>query len=294
MNLTDNKLTCLIELKRIDLDLERLRRSSESVIQRMVTSLKNQGQLTPLVLAQTDHQPLLIDGFKRYRAAERLSIKELNVVILDRGQSKIKALVYLLNRTGNFSVIEEALLIRELVEVDGLSQVEAAILLERHKAWVNRRLMLIRQLAPEIVADAQLKLIPPGSLSSLARLPVCNQVDFTAAIQRDGLETQEIQQLVDLFVKTNDPGIRQYLLKNPRQTLARVRDQRKAVKTDIPTIVTRLWSLLDALEKGTVSVPETSLKPETRIEIQTALNAIKTNLSRIQSGLLGACHEKVD
>jgi len=47
----------------------------------------------------------------------------------------------------------EALVVWELLEIEGLNQVEAADLLERHKSWVCRRLSMIRSLAPEIIHD---------------------------------------------------------------------------------------------------------------------------------------------
>jgi len=39
-------------------------------------------------------------------------------------------------------MITEATLIRDLIEVEWLNQMETAVLLERHKSWVCRRLQL--------------------------------------------------------------------------------------------------------------------------------------------------------
>lgn len=116
-------------------------------------------------------------------------------------------------------MISEALLIRDLVEVEGLSQSETAILLDRHKSWVSRRLMMIRALAPGVVDDIKLKLLPPGVGSSLARLPHCNQTDFSAAIIKHGLRPKEVSSLVDLWCKAKQPAVRQCLLESPRQAL---------------------------------------------------------------------------
>jgi len=47
-----------------------------------------------------------------------------------KSDSEAKALIYLLNRSKGFSMITEAILVRDLVEVEGLNQVEAGVLLE--------------------------------------------------------------------------------------------------------------------------------------------------------------------
>ena len=55
----------------------------------------------------------------------------------------VKAAVYGLNRVGHhLQELEEAWLVQALVREDGLSQVEAAELLGRHKSWACRRLAL--------------------------------------------------------------------------------------------------------------------------------------------------------
>jgi len=114
-------------------------------------------------------------------------------------------MMYLMNRTVRISFIQEAMLIRELVDQDGLKQTEVAGLLDHHKSWVNRRLMIIRGLAPEILEDLSLELLPPGSAAVLARVALRNQGDFSAAIQRHGLNLKEIHVLTDIWCKTKEP-----------------------------------------------------------------------------------------
>ncbi len=154
----------------------------------MVHSLEKRGQLTPVVTARDGNSLVLIDGFKRQMAAEILGLKSLMLITLPSEGALMKAHMYLLNRKNGFSMIEEAMLIRELVEVDGLMQVEVAAMLERHKSWVSRRLEMVRRLAPQIVEDIKLGLMPPGSAISLARLPESNQADLDSTIQRHKLE----------------------------------------------------------------------------------------------------------
>jgi len=87
-------------------------------------------------------------GFKRYRAAEKLGIVFLNAVLIEVDQKQVKTMLYHLNRSGAFSMIQEALLVRELIEIDGMTRNEAGLLLDRHKSWISRRLDMIRHPFP--------------------------------------------------------------------------------------------------------------------------------------------------
>jgi len=216
-----------VNLEQLSLDLERLHRPNAACINKMEQSIKRQGLITPIVVYQKDTKYMLIDGFKRVRACKNMGWKSLSAVDIQADNHQAKAMVYLMNQTGSFSTIQEALLIKELVEYDGLSQKEVSILLDRHKSWVSRRLEMIRNLQDEVIDSFLMGLIPPGVGPSLARIPLCNQGDFVVAIQKDQLTPNEIHQLVDIFCKTNDPGIKNSILKSPRQSLSFIKKESK-------------------------------------------------------------------
>ena len=121
---------------------------------------------------------MVVDGFKRIQAARDLGMDSLKATWLSADATQAKAMMYLMNRSGSFSIIQQALLVRELVDTDGLSQKEVASMLERHKSWVNRRLLMIRRLTPEIIEDLKLELLPPY---------VRSDTGAVAAVQPDGL-----------------------------------------------------------------------------------------------------------
>ena len=214
-----------IRLNQFDLDFERFRRPKESLVKKMIQSLKQQGQLSPVIVSPKNSNFLMVDGFKRYQAAITLGWKSLNAIDIETDNQRAKAMVYLMNQSSSFNMIQEAILIKELVELDGLTQNETAILLGRHKSWISRRLDIIRRLTPEVIETILIELIPDGAVSSLARIPACNQVDFSCAIQNHQLEPNEIRLLTDIFCKTSDPGIRKSILKSPREALQIVKKQ---------------------------------------------------------------------
>lgn len=211
--------TYRVSVDELDLGLKHLHTPSQDAVEGMAASLKKRGQISPVIASIELGRLVLVDGFKRHGAASLIGLDQLVVMTVGTGSPYTKALTYLMNRGKGFSLVEEALLTRELVEVDGLKQVEVASLLDHHKSWVHRRLDLIRSLAPEIVEDLKLNLIPPGSASSLARLPKHNQTDWSLVIETHRLRSREISELVDLWCKAADPSQKKYLLEFPRQAL---------------------------------------------------------------------------
>ena len=194
-----------IAMDQMDLRFLQLRSPTALAIRNMAHSMEKRGQLTPVVLVGEEKPYILIDGFKRYWAAQSLGLESLKAILIDVDLTKAKSMMYLMNRTVRLSFIQEAMLIRELVDQDGLKQTEVAELLDHHKSWVNRRLMIIRRLAPEILEDLRMELLPPGAVAVLARVALCNQGDFSAAIQRHGLCLKDIHLLTDIWCKTKEP-----------------------------------------------------------------------------------------
>lgn len=232
-------------------------------ITRMAAALKQQGQISPVMV--TDR--ILIDGFTRFEAAKKLGLARIQAMDLDMDLIRAKAMIFVLNRRKKHSIIQEAALVRELVHKDGLSQTETAVLLNRHKSWVSRRLLLITSLAPEVIKDIQLELVPPGSGVHLARLHTSNQADLSAAIQSHGLSIAQVRTLIDLWVKAGDTQIKSFLPANPKLAISQYEKEQKTCK-----IFTGLWKMLRALEK--------ELGQEEAV--QAALTRIKSNLEILE------------
>lgn len=206
-------------LDALDLSLGRLRLFPESVVRKMSESIQSRGQLTPLVAAERPEGLILIDGFVRRMAASRLGLEELLVEVVELSDIEMKAQVYLRNRDRGLMLLEECRLVHELNRVDGLSQVEIAALLERHKSWACRRLSLYRALSPNLRDDGELQGLGSGSIRRLALLPHRNQEELLAVVLRERLGPKEAGTLFDLWAKTQSRSGRQYLLEQPREAI---------------------------------------------------------------------------
>ena len=111
----------------------------------MAGALTRYGQLSPLAVFIKDDTIEVLDGFKRLEAARSLSgFTELQSRRLSLDEREAKAAILALNSTsGRVKELEEAWVVQSLVREDGLSQLEAAELLGRHRSWVCRRLALL-------------------------------------------------------------------------------------------------------------------------------------------------------
>ena len=144
-----------LSLEEIDLRYGRYRLSVLEADETMARSLRRYGQIAPLVVCLREEVPVLIDGFKRLRSSRGLKgFSRLLARRIEVDERGAKAAMYGLNRTGrHFGDLEEAWLVQALVREDGLSQVEVAVLLGRHKSWVCRRLAMMEKLAPAAQED---------------------------------------------------------------------------------------------------------------------------------------------
>lgn len=185
----------------------------------MARSLRQYGQASPVVVCLRDGRAELLDGFKRRAAAALVPLRTLSVRVIEADEAMAKAAIYGLNRQGSQpSVLEEAWIVHALVREDGLTQVQAAELLDHHKSWVNRRLALLERLCEEARGELQLGLLAPSLARQLARLPVGNQSAVLAAARREALTAAEARGVIDLLGSASVEQER-FILEKPREAL---------------------------------------------------------------------------
>lgn len=187
----------------------------------MAGSLSRYGQISPLAVCLREERPEVLDGFKRVAAAKTLSAVsslEARLVVVD--EPTAKAIIVGLNGVGGrMKELEEAWIVQALVREDGLSQLQVAELLERHKSWVCRRLALLERLSEECREDLRLGLLSPTMARQLTRLPAGNQAEVVAATRREHLTAAEVHAVVDLIVACTGRAQVEFILHEPRRAL---------------------------------------------------------------------------
>jgi len=203
----------------------RYRLSAPEVQEAMVRSLQRYGQIAPMVVCLREEKPEVIDGFKRLAAARTMpDFPRLSARRVEMDERGAKAAIYGLNCVGRRpQELEEAWIVSALVREDGLSQVEVADLLGRHKSWVCRRLALLEKLSPQAREDLRLGLLSPYAARQLTRLPAGNQPELLAVARRESLSTEELRGVVDLLLASVSREKEEYVLAPPREALRQAR-----------------------------------------------------------------------
>lgn len=154
-----------VELHRLELRFAATRVSDARAVQRLVQSIDACGQLIeciavgePRPLPEGDDEaaaaPLvLIDGYRRVAALRKLGRDTARVECWSCTVAQALARVLAGSRSRAFTAVEEALLLRDLVNDHRLSQREAARQCGRDVSWVQRRLQLLGEV-PEAVLQA--------------------------------------------------------------------------------------------------------------------------------------------
>ena len=149
-----------VEISSFDLRYEGYRMKSPTAEKTLLTSILENGIREPLQGVDIDtpesteslESRILLNGFKRYRCAKKLSIDIVPYSSL--GNDEAFGIITLLRiaNSKNLTILEQAKLIDELNKVHKLSVDQMAQLLEKSKGWVSMRLGLIEQMS-EIVME---------------------------------------------------------------------------------------------------------------------------------------------
>ena len=245
-----------LALERFDERLRRYRLVQPQVERKMTQSLQRYGQISPLVVCLQEGDWVLIDGFKRLHAARGMKgLSQLQARRMDLDEQGAKAAIYNLNRIGQRpQELEESWIVQALVREDGLSQVEAARLLGRHKSWVNRRLAMLERLCEAAVEELRVGLLTPALARQLTRLPRGNQAAALQTAREASLTSRELSGVVDLLLASSTREQTAFVLGDPRRALRQSEqgcvhfwDPRLSVAGN--RIAKRLALLLDCLAK---------------------------------------------
>jgi ParB-like chromosome segregation protein Spo0J len=178
-------------MERLDLDLHRLdlrfagaRVPEPRAVERLARSIEHWGQIVPcIVVAERSEAPwVLVDGYRRIAALRRLGRDTARVECwaCDLAEALVRVLARAEGRA--FAALEEALLMRDLIQGLGLSQHEVARRCGRDVSWVNRRLALLSALP-----DGAMAAVCRGDLSSWAAARVVSPLARANAEHADRL-----------------------------------------------------------------------------------------------------------
>ena len=188
-----------VDLHRLELRFEGTRIMDVPAVQRLVNSIEERGQMVACIAAaeEPEGSMVLIDGYRRVAALKRLGMDTALVQCwhCPVGAALAQMLAYSLSRV--FDPIEEALMLRELIDRHGLNQREATLQCARDVSWVQRRLVLLGALPQELVQAVRSGRVSSWAaariLAPLARANNEHASRLLRKLEQDRMSTRELQ-----------------------------------------------------------------------------------------------------
>ena len=140
-----------LEFHQLDRRWEHLRVRHPARQRRLLASLAEAGQQTPIVVVAVEGQAdryLVIDGYKRLAALQQLGRDTVEAVIWPMSEAEALVLDRSLRFSEHETALEQGWLLAELEQRYGYGQEELARRFDRSLSWVSRRLALVA-LLPE-------------------------------------------------------------------------------------------------------------------------------------------------
>jgi ParB/RepB/Spo0J family partition protein len=208
-----------IEIGELDRKYAPLRIADPARQSRLTASISEHGQQTPVLVVPRDAAGyVLIDGYRRVAALEALARDVVEAQVLSLSEPEALILSHRFEATRLRSALEEAWLLRELVEVHGRSQPELALALQRSVSWVSRRLALVRALPESIQSAVRRGQIPAqAAMKFLVPLARAKCDDATRLVERLEDRRISVRQVETLYLgwKRGDREQRQRLIDRP-------------------------------------------------------------------------------
>jgi len=210
-----------VEFHQLDRHWEHLRIRNPARQRRLLASLAEAGQQTPIVLVAAEGQAnryVVIDGYKRIAALEQLGRDTVEAVAWPMSEAAAVLLDRSLHMSEQETALEVGWLLTELEQRFGYSLDELARRFDRSVSWVSRRLALVEVL-PEaiqqqvregkVLAQVALKFLVPVARQSLGD---CQRM--AAIFAHHHCDTREAGQLYAAW-RQGSPAIRKRILDDP-------------------------------------------------------------------------------
>jgi hypothetical protein len=221
-----------VEISSFDLRYEHCRLRSKVTEKALLSSMLDQGIRDPLLGVETEGGcRILLDGFKRYRCAKKLSIGIVPYHCL--GNDEVFGIVELIriSNAKSLSILEQARLIDELKTNHRMSASEIARLLEKSKAWVSVRAGITNEMSKCVAENIFGGKFPVYSfMYTLRQFMRINSVkkeeidDFVKSVSGKGLSIRDIETLATGYFKGGEDIRQQIRNGNIRWGLSLLKD----------------------------------------------------------------------
>jgi ParB family transcriptional regulator, chromosome partitioning protein len=220
-----------VEIDSLDLRYAKLRARRPVVEKRLLASLEDAGQQSPVIVvaAKEPGRWVLIEGRKRVRALKRLKADAVKAVVWELAPGEALIAAYQLQDGTGWNVVEEGFLVWELVR-GGLSLAEVGRRLKRSKGWVSGRLGLVEGL-PERVLEGVLSgkigaYVATRYLLPFARANAADCEKLAQKIMENEFCTREVELLCQHYAAAGASS-KSRIVEEPARFLAALKESEK-------------------------------------------------------------------
>ena len=236
-----------LEFHQLERGFEQLRASRPDRQRRLLASLAESGQQTPIVVVAVANQPnryLVIDGYKRITALKQLNRDTVEAVVWPMSEGEAVVLDRSMRLSQRETALEEGWLLAELEERFGYGHQELGRLFDRSVGWVMRRLALVELLPESVqqqVREGKLSAqVATKHLAAVARVSLDDCLRMADAFARHHFNTRQANELYKAW-RDGSPLTRERILHQPELYLK----ARKQVEQQAPTPVAELLGDLE-------------------------------------------------
>jgi len=210
-----------LEFHQLDRRWEHLRVRHPAQQRRLLASLAETGQQTPIVVVAAEGQAdryVVIDGYKRLAVLQQLGRDTVEAVVWPLSEAEALVLDRSLRFSPHETALEQGWLLAELEQRYGYGREELARRFDRSLSWVSRRLALV-DLLPEAIqqqvregkisAHVAMKFLVP-----VARVSLEDCRRMAAVFAQHHCDTRQAGQLYAAWLAAS-PLVRQRLLDQP-------------------------------------------------------------------------------
>lgn len=196
-----------LEFHQLDRKYAGLRIADAGRTARLVASLCAHGQQQPVLVVRGAadaggiERYVLIDGYARVAALGELKRDMVEATVLELSEAHALLLAFRLERNRARSVIEEAWLVRELVQAHAITLGNLGAWLGRSASWVSRRLALVEVLPA--AAEAAVRrgtVVAQAAMKCLVPLARANAAQCERLVANLGTRRLSVRQMARLYV----------------------------------------------------------------------------------------------
>jgi len=283
-----------LEFHQLDRRWEHLRVRHPARQRRLLASLAESGQQTPIVVVAAEGQAecyVVIDGYKRLAALEQLGRDTVEAVLWPMSEAAAVLLDRSLRLTDRETALEVGWLLQEMEQRFGYSVEELARRFDRSATWISRRLALV-ELLPEtiqqqvregkVAAQLAMKYLVPVARQSLED---CQRMAAIFAAHR--CDSREAGQLYAAW-RRGSAAIRKRILDEPALFFKTQRQEKVPPGTGAELIrdLEMVAAIVNRTQRRLAGAEAAELDHQQRAAARQQIERIEKQLQRIDQKLL--------